>query len=149
MKNVLTELTKDLDWEVKQQVIRRYGAMVSQYNYLKETHNEYLIFTYRREWFDDKYTTLFALNSFFQIVLGPLSSSSRGVSEIGLGSKTPIIYGKSIRFDSERSKAINKAYSRFIALSKELGFVEWWLTSNRASDVIFSVAKWIRENESE
>lgn len=145
MKTILDTLTKQMDWEVKEQVYHRYEALVRQYEYLVERQNEHLLFTFKNGWFADKYKGLFALNSFYQIVIGPLASSTRGVSKIGIGSSIPIIYGKSVRFNARRNSVINKTYLDYISLVNGVGFKEWWLNSNQASDAVYQIAKSIRE----
>lgn len=147
MHSVLNVLVEKMEWEIKEQCERRYEALVRQYNYLIEKQNDHLLFTYSKGWFSERYKVLFALNSFFQIVLGPLASSSRGVSDIGVGSRIPISYGASIKFDEPRNRAINKAYLDFEVLIREAGIDEWWLNLNQANDIVYQVAKKLRENE--
>jgi len=147
MHSVLDVLVGKMERDIKSQCDRRYDALVRQYNYLLEKQNEHLIFTHSRGWFSERYKVLLALNSFFQIVLGPLASSSRGVSEIGIGSSIPISYGTAIKFDKARNRTINKAYVDFIALIYNFGMDEWWLNLNQANDIVYQVAKKIKENE--
>lgn len=147
MHFVLNLLVGKMEREVKNQCERRYEALVRQYNYLVEKQNEHLMFTYSNGWFSERYKALFAFNSFYQIVLGPLASSSRGVSEIGIGSTIPIIYGSVIKFYEARNRKINKAYIDFNVLIYESGMDEWWLNLNQASDIVFQIAKKIKENE--
>lgn len=147
MHPVLNVLVGKMEREVKEQCERRYEALVRQYNYLVEKQNEHLMLTYKKGWFSQRYKVLFALNSFFQIVLGPLASSSRGVSEIGIGSRIPISYGAAIKFDDSRNRLINKAYLDFGALIHDSGIDEWWLNLIQANDIVYQVAKRIRESE--
>lgn len=147
MHSVLNLLVGKMEWEIKEQCERRYEALVRQYNYLIEKQNEHLMFTYSKGWFSERYKVLFALNSFFQIVLGPLASSSRGTSEIGVGSRIPISYGASIKFNESRNRTINNAYHDFGVLILESGIDEWWLNLNQANDIVYQVAKKLRENE--
>lgn len=147
MHSVLNVLVGKMEWEIKEQCERRYDALTRQYNYLLEKQNEHLIFTFSKGWFSERYKVLFAFNSFFQIVLGPLASSSRGVSEIGVGSRIPISYGASIKFSESRNSTINKAYHDFGALIFEFGIDEWWLNLNQANDIVYQVAKKLREDE--
>lgn len=147
MHSILNVLVGKMEWDIREQCDRRYQGLLSQYNYLVETQNEHLLFTNRKGWYVERYKVLFALNSFFQVVIGPLVSSSRGVSEVGVGSSIPIKYGKSIRFDSARNRSVNKVYADFIILIRELGMEEWLLNLNQANDIVFQVAKRIKENE--
>jgi hypothetical protein len=147
MHSVLLALVGMMERDIKDQCDRRYQALVWQYRYLVETQNEHLIFTYSQGWFSERYKVLFALNSFFQIVIGPLASSSRGVSEVGVGSSIPINYGASIKFDEARNHSINKVYSDFINLVNEFGIDEWWLNLNQANDITYQIAKKLRSDE--
>lgn len=147
MESMLNLLTRKLDWDVKQQCQRRHAALVRQYQYLHETENEHLLYTLRRGWFAERYKVLFSLNTFFQIVIGPLASSSRGVSELGVGSTIPIHYGESVIFDTSRNTTINKMYMDYISMVGELKFNEWWLVQNQASDVVYQIAQYLKEND--
>ncbi len=141
MNSRLKILTEKMDWDVREQCERRNKALDHQYRYLLETQNEYLMRTLQNGWFSEKYYTLFSFNSFFQIVIGPLASSTRGTSNLGLGSSIPISYGNSIKFNSDRNALINKMYSDFILLIEGMGFKDWWLIQNKASDIIYQIAK--------
>lgn len=90
---ILDTLTKSLEWDVKKQLTIRYEAFNRQLEYLKSQNNQYLLMLYKAKWNDEKFRVLFALNSFYQIVLGPLSSSSKNISNTGLGGEVPILYG--------------------------------------------------------
>lgn len=147
MKSMLNILTRKLDWDVKQQCQRRHEALIRQYKYLLETENEYLLLTLKKGWFTEKYRVLFAMNTFFQVVIGPLASSSRGVSDVGIGSTTPIYYGESVIFDTARNKTINKMYMNYITMADEFGFKEWWLAQNRAADITYQIARDMKGDE--
>lgn len=147
MHPTLKLLIEKMDWEIREQCDRRYQALNRQYNYLIEKQSEHLLFTYSKGWFSEKYRILFALNSFYQIVMGPLASSSRGVAEIGVGSIIPISYGSSIKFNSSRNSAVNAAYEDFKYLAYELDIDEWWLNLNQADDIVYQIAKKIRADE--
>lgn len=147
MHSVLTVLVGKMERDIKDQCERRYEALVRQYNYLIEIEDKDLMFTYTQGWFSERYKILFALNTFFQIVIGPLASSSRGVSSIGVGSSTPINYGASITFNDSRNRKINNVYSDFINFINEYGMNEWLLNLNQANDITYQIAKALKENE--
>lgn len=136
-----------MEWEIKDQCNRRNDALVRQYTYLLDKRDKNLIYTLEKGWFRDKYIVLFELNSFFQVVIGPLASSTRVNSVTGIGKSIPIAYGKSIVFDEARNKEISKVYIEFKAVITRFGFTEWLLNLNSASDIFYQVAKNIRENE--
>lgn len=147
MNNILKILTKDMDWEIKEQCERRYQTLLSQFNYLIATQNEHLMYSFNKGWLPEKYHILLSLNSFFQSVIGPLTSSAQGISNLGLGSKITIAYGKTIKFNSNRNLIINEMATDFHHIINKLGFNYFLLNKNKASDIVFSVAKDLRDEE--
>jgi len=138
-----------MEWEIREQCNRRYDMLVSHYNYLLEQENQFLLFTLKNGWFNEKYNVLFSLNSFYQIVIGPLVSSGRISNTIGLGSEIPIVYGNSIKFDSYHCYQTQKIYREYILSIHKIdsSFKEWWLSLNKTDDIVFYVYKSIKENE--
>lgn len=146
MEKIVTLLTKNLEYEIKNQVIRRYTAMSSQFDYLKEQQDQFLLTCFQGKWTDSKFKVLFALNSFFQIVIGPISSSAYNLSECGLGTEIPINFGKSIRFDKARNSAVQSMHADFTKIAGRYGFSLPLLTANRSSDLIYKIAMDLKDN---
>ena len=150
MKNlsIIDILCRDLDWKVRERCIRRYEFLCRQYSYLGETNNEHLLTLIRAGWFDEKFKALFALNSFYQIVIGPLASSTRDAhNSLGIGSTTTITYGKKVKFNSESLAPVYSAYNDFLEFIEKLDFNEWLLILNQTSDIIYHIARDLNSNE--
>ncbi|MCD6616192.1 MULTISPECIES: hypothetical protein [Aeromonas] len=147
MNQILKILTENIDWEIKEQCEKRYQILLSQYNYLHDTKNEHLVYSINNGWFHDKYQTLFSLNAFFQSVIGPLTSATQGISNSGLGGKISIAYGKTIKFNSNRNAIINEMATDFYKTVSNLGFNPLWLNQNKASDIVYSIAQDLRNEE--
>lgn len=138
-----------MEWEIREQCNRRYDNLVSHYNFLLKQEDQRLLFTLKNGWFNEKYNVLFSLNSFYQIVVGPLISSGRISNTIGLGSEIPIVYGNSIKFDENHCYQAQKIYKEYILSIRKIdsSFKERWLSLNKTDDIVFYVYKSIEENE--
>jgi hypothetical protein len=144
MEKILNILIKDLDYEVKKQITQRYANMVSNYNHLRDSKDKNLMLTFKHKWNDDKYKVLFALNSFYQFVIGPLVSSAYGHSNSGLGSSIPINFGK-MRIDQARNWNVIETNRSFTKLFISCGFNEYMMVANKVSDIAYHLAKNLRE----
>ncbi len=145
MEKILDTLVGKMDRDVKNQVMRRYNSMASQYEYLRDSKNEDVLLTYKYKWNDQKYKVLFALNSFYQIVIGPLACSAYAQSASGIGTTIPISYGKQIQFDNNWNSRVSATDRAFSSLVSACGFSEYMVTANKASDITFHIASAIKE----
>lgn len=96
---------------------------------------------YSLGWNDEKLRVIFAFNSFYQIVLGPLTSSSKLISKTNIGGKIPIIYGSSIKFDLSRNNNVNRAHEDFTKILNISGIKMWLLTLSSTNDIIYNIQK--------
>jgi hypothetical protein len=88
--------------------------MVRELQYLREKRDENLVFIRKRKWSDVRLRALFAVNSVYQEVLGPLQAAAKG-STSGLGRDLPILHG-SQRFDSAQSARVNATLEGFFLM---------------------------------
>ncbi|MEC8965005.1 hypothetical protein ACO1HB_09835 [Alteromonas macleodii] len=146
-EKIQKQLSQHLEYELRQLIDKRVSAFKRQLEYIKAKDNTHLIKLYSNNWNDEMLKVVFVLNSFYQLVLGPLDSSARSSTLNGLGSEIPITYGASIKFNASRSHKINKAVESFnniIARSEINSFV---MGLNSANDIIFNLAKELHEDE--
>lgn len=138
---ILNTLCQYLEFDLKILIEKRYSAFERQLKYLKTQNKNYLIILYSNSWTDERLKVIFALNSFYQLVLGPLSSSALNISNTGLGRDIPIKYGKSITFNQARNRQIIKAEERFNSIIAELNIPHFVLGMNSANDIIYNIWK--------
>ena len=112
-EKIQKQLSEYLEYELRQLIDKRVSAFKRQLEYIKAKDNTHLIKLYSNNWNDEMLKVVFVLNSFYQLVLGPLDSSARSSTLNGLGSEIPITYGASIKFNASRSHKINKAVESF------------------------------------
>lgn len=156
MDYVLEALTKPLDVKVRNAVVRRHAAMVRELEFMVTKQDTRLQFIQSRHWSNEKLSALFALNSFYQEVLGPLDASARARSHSGsvaeerqshgLGSLHPILYGGP-RFDSAHAMKVRSAVDDFFWLVRNLGFRREWISKNTSGDIVYWIDRAEREND--
>jgi hypothetical protein len=147
--SVYETLTKGLDRPIRLTIERRVEAMMRQIGYLAEVSDERLGFLQQRGWTHDRLAALCTLNSFYQIVVGPLASSARGETRIGLGDRLPIEYGDEIRFDSKRSAEMRALHIGFMDLVAATRLPFNFLHANHADDLIFTLFNYLHASENE
>ncbi len=124
-----------LDGPVRRGVLRRIDAMERELSFLA-TKDDHRVFALRRMgWGEERLQLLFALNSIYQHVLGPLQGASRGGPE-GLGKSVVIRHG-SASFSSQTSGAALSALKDFNAMVESLGFERDLLNLNTCEDIVF------------
>lgn len=144
---VLKKLTSSMHQKPKMAVIKRYEAMVRELRYRVERQDKDLLFIRSKGWEDDRLYVLFALNSVYQEVLGPLQCSARsGIS--GVGTDHPIVHGGS-RFDRAHTVRVNQAIAKYFTMTIRLGFQWEWLAKNTCNDLIYFVARQERQKNEE
>lgn len=138
---ILDILIQYLEWEVRKQALNRYTAFERQLTYMKEQNDHRSSDIYKKGWNENKLKSIFAFNSFYQIVLGPLSSSALRVSKTGIGGKIPLTYGNSIRFDNDRNNEINQTYDDFMSIMHKSGINVWLLNLSSVNDIVYNIHK--------
>jgi hypothetical protein len=149
MSTVYDTLIKRLDPALRVTIQRRTDAMMRQIDYLRENGNTELIFIQTRGWTKPRLEILCSLNSFYQIVIGPLASSARRETRIGLGQKIPIKYGEEIVFDASRSREIRAVHSAFLALVQTTNLPNKFLHANHADDLIFEISRFLHASSAD
>lgn len=135
-----------LEYDLRLLIEKRVSAFNSQLEYIKTQNNTHLTKLYSVRWNDEMLRVVFVLNSFYQLVLGPLASSARISSPCGLGREVPIIYGSSISFNTSRNRKINKAVEIFDAIIREAYIDHHVMGLNSANDIIYKLSKDLYED---
>jgi hypothetical protein len=123
----------------------RWEAMLRELAYLQEKRDVRLHFVTGKGWSMERLAVLCWCNSFYQLVIGPLESSLR-VSTLSLGTLIPIWHGTEY-FDRRRAGRTQRTTSEFAAIIVRLGFQRNWLFKNTASDVLYYVERYERDND--
>jgi hypothetical protein len=105
---------------------------------MKEKRSEHLMFVEKQGWGLEHFKIIFSMNSFYQLVLGPLASSARGRAGT-VWQDISISYGKDLQFDNQRSKQIRVAHQAFSNIARRIPGGLDTLTGNQASDIVFKL----------
>lgn len=146
MSETLKILTSGLDRDLRGKILARVDALMRGVKYMQETNNELISKLERQGWNLNRLETICALNAFYQIVLGPLSSSARERTG-ALGEDIPILYGELIRFDTARSRKIRAAHMAFTEIIAGLPGQTSLITASHADDLVYLLNKALAENE--
>ncbi len=141
------QLSEYLEYDLRQLIDKRVSAFKRQLEYMKTKDSPHLLKLYSNNWNDEMLKVVFVLNSFYQLVLGPLDSSARSSTIIGLGSDIPISYGTSIKFNASRNRKINKAVESFNKIVEKLEINSFVMGLNSANDIVFNLAKVLYEGK--
>ncbi|KPV96783.1 hypothetical protein AN214_01244 [Pseudoalteromonas sp. P1-9] len=146
-EKIQKQLSEYLEYDLRQLIDKRVSAFKRQLEYIKTKNNSHLLKLYSNNWNDEMLKVVFVLNSFYQLVLGPLDSSARSSTLCGLGSDIPISYGSSIKFNVSRSRKINKTVESFNNIIVKLEINSFVMGLNSANDIVFNLAKDLYEDE--
>jgi hypothetical protein len=125
----------------------RFDDMVRELKHLRSReHQDYRV-ARKRGWTTEALEAVLAFNSFYQVVLAPLASSGRNYRDRDLGSATPIIYGKSMRFDRSWCETVMATDDSFQNIIAELGIQIGYLTAQHTSDVLFRLSRDLQKDE--
>jgi hypothetical protein len=136
---IVGPLLRSMDGKVRAAVIRRIDAMERELAFLSSREDRRLATVRRFGWTDDRLQVLFALNSVYQQLLGPLQSAARGGPE-GLGDTVPVRHGTST-FSRATTTRIQLTMRDFNALVDALELRRTWLQENTCGDVLFAISR--------
>ncbi|MBV9493154.1 MAG: hypothetical protein JOZ54_02825 [Acidobacteria bacterium] len=146
-KAVLAALTAELEWPVRRAVEKRYAGMSSELEYLfalKHSQSQGDAEIVKGEgWTIDRVDVLCALNSFYQIVLGPQGAASRKWRATAFGA-LEVVHGSS-RFDAGRAIDTRSMIYEFERRFARLGFMSDVATAPTAGALLFRLADRFRE----
>lgn len=137
---VTTILAKRLDRDLKVQVLRRQEGMLREMRYLADRHDPILSSVHQLGWSAERLEVLCGLNSFYQMVLGPLASAVSERTGI-LGPDSVILYGDLLRFDADRNRRIRSAHIAFMRALDGVPDPQDLMTAPRFDDLIFRLKR--------
>ena len=140
MDPVTSILVRNLDRDLRTHVLARREAMLREMRFMAEREDTSLVLLRSAGWSDERFEVLCGLNSFYQLVLGPLASSARERFGI-LGRETTILYGETLRFDAERSLRLRGAHRAFMDALVEIPDAMGVVTAPHFSDLAFRLAR--------
>ena len=118
--------------------------MLRELRFLEERQDRRLLTAHRYKWTNSRLEVLCGLNAFYQLVLGPLTSSARDRYGV-LGQDVPILYGETLRFDSSRSSKIREAHQTFFAALEDVPVARQLLTAPHFDDLLFRLVRTFEE----
>jgi hypothetical protein len=139
VRRILGPLLRSLDGKVRVAVLRRIDAMERELVFLGSREDRKLAAARRYGWTDDRLHVLFALNSIYQQLLGPLQSAARGGPE-GLGDTVAVQHGTST-FSRATTMRIQLTMRDFNKLVGALEFRQRWLQDNTCGDVLYAISR--------
>lgn len=146
MDQILNILTHSLDPELSIRIRNRVDLMKNTIRYMQDRDNEKIIYILSNNWTINRIHIICCLNSFYQIIVAPLYTSS-SETESGLVSRIPIRFGNIINFTNRRANMIQEMYSEFLRIIEELDIDFWWLHANHAEDLIYKIEQYLRNAE--
>ena len=108
--------------------------------YRNRTDSPYLKMAMRKGWSLKKIEVVCALNAFYQVILGPLSSPTFAELKDNSLIYNSIKYG-SIVVTKEEISQINDCHIAFYRIINELDIDFWALQANHYDDLIYCLAK--------
>jgi hypothetical protein len=136
MSAVLEGLVAGLDGDIQRQVRSRVTAMQRHLSFLLESEQGASNRTIRRMWTYERLEILCELNSFYQIVVGPLASATRASRNTSFGNQIPIKFGEIITFDAIRNERVRRTAGDFMRRMRLIGVRRDVLTATRADDLL-------------
>jgi hypothetical protein len=141
MSAVLDNLIRGLDGDVQRQIRSRVDSMHRHLAFLFSSEAQLATLVRRSTWTFERLEILCELNSFYQIVLGPLASSARASQGQVLSNDVPIQFGDTILFDAARADRVNRAMADFMRRVRNLGIPQDVLTAAKADDLVRALGR--------
>ncbi len=148
MNELLNILCKNLDTKIRYALNSRYENLARGISYLAQKQHHFWLLAEKKGWSLQKIDIVCALNAFYQVVLGPLSSSTFSKSKSGLITNSPIRFGR-LLITSDDIKEIQKCHNKFEEIIAELNIDFWALQANHYQDLLYRLARPWEEQDNE
>jgi hypothetical protein len=145
MKRIFAILSEGQEPAVKRLMSRRVFSLMASIRYMQEARSEHLLFIQEQGWNLEHFEIVFAMNSFYLFVLGPLASSARERAGT-VWQDIPIQYGEELIFDNQRASQIRSAHQSFSNIARRIPGGLDTLTGNKASDIVFKLYRAIKHD---
>jgi hypothetical protein len=143
MTRALSLLTTGLEMRLRQQISQRTDAMVRHLAHLHDQRYNNLSFVLGHGWSVERLEILCVLNSFFQVVLGPLAGAAFTYAHSPMVAAVPVHYGQYV-FDRRWALEVRASFFAFRDLVLKCGASERVLLANRADDLVNALANELR-----
>jgi len=140
MNEILKLLTQKMEHPLKQAIQRRVDILMSSVKFEKERQGEMFVKAFELGWNLERIEIICCLNAFYQVVLGPLASSSRPEVGAGLLTEHPISYGTKMKFTLDESNEISECHDSFSYIMQHHGIDYWCLQASYAQDILYRLA---------
>lgn len=140
---ILQLLLQPMNLVARQAVSRRFDAMSRELTFLAKKESEDLKLILERGWSADKLQVLFALNSTYQLVLGPQEAASRTSPEV-FGPDGIIVHGSFV-VDAAFRQRTRSAVEAFHALCSTASIRIDLLYLATCRDIVYWEARFQRE----
>ena len=140
---VLQHLLKPMNPVARQAVSRRFDAMNRELAFLTKKESEDLRLITERGWTTEKLQVLFALNSTYQLVIGPQEAASHVAAEV-FGPNTPIAHGSFV-VDAAFKQRTRAAVEAIFSLCAEAGIRPDLLSMATCRDIVYWEARFQKD----
>ncbi len=134
-RRIIAPLLERTPPDVREIVVRRLDAMVRHLTYIADQDTEDLASVMPASWSLSQIRVICALNSFYQVVLGPLSSSARDRFPSELIVTVPVTHG-STRFDQQRTRQVRSMMRDFHRIAREAEIPYAAMDARQADDLL-------------
>jgi len=141
MHKLLYILTEGLESKTKQLIQRRYEALMSGVLFEQKRNSANFRTALDGGWSIGKIEILCCLNSFYQIVLGPVASISAGGSENCILNEHSIKFGNVLTITNVDAASAHDCHQDFKRLVGELRINYWCLLANHAQDLLYHLTR--------
>lgn len=134
-EHVVAGLLKGVAPDLRQLINTRVQVMVRHLRYLSEREDPLWVAALGQGWTPAKLYVVCALNSFYQIILAPLSSPARDAFPNGLGSEIQIRHGSNV-FGPASTAGMRRVMAAYRELTTGAGVGADALEANQADDLL-------------
>ena len=140
MNNIVKILTNGMDTKVIQAIQRRIDALMRGIRFEKQRDSSHYDRVRKLGWNLKKLEVICSLNAFYQIVIGPLASTTK--KDVGSGLLTDhfIKYGNQLKLSSKEIERIGECHEEFKEIAYYHGVDIYCLQANHAQDILYRLA---------
>jgi len=140
MTRVLDALASPLPGEIRLLLARQVEGRVRVLRFLDDRDDLSVRLAEEAGWPMSRIEIVVELGAFYQIVIGPLQSTTREDIPAGLVSRVPVLCGTQTRFDQESSSLIRRAVRDFFSIAQQIRVPFSWLRTGDPEDLVWRIA---------
>ena len=139
MHEVLAVLSDGMGPKARAALTKRADGLMRAIRFEAERRSHVYLEASAAGWSLSRLEVLCALNSFYHVVLGPLSTVGRASVQAGLATRIPIHFGTTLALDNSSIESLHACTARFDELIRHLGIHYWWLQAATGNDLLFAL----------